>query len=187
MIYKIALRLSQTIGRHTPHFTPKELDRMRYAIEAFLSESIKGAFLLFAFFLLNKMDAFIVITLTIIPIKPLIGGIHFKSHMRCAAGTFLFYVLCYASDAYISPHSFSIPVLYAITLVIIYAYAPLKRQKEDSNHIKWLSIASSALLFSIFLLPWFRHFLWLHSMTQFSLSAQLLIGGLFNEKQKKCV
>lgn len=155
MIDRWATSLTLMLSKDT-NMTNEDSQKICYALNVILQESIKLILLFAIFIIINKLNLFLFSLSILISIRTFSGGFHFESNIKCFFVSLIFFLLsCSLSQVAINvPISYyHIAALLSIIIIAIGAPKPSKnrpiRSIKRKQNLKILSIIFTILWYYI--------------------------------------
>lgn len=141
MVETICNKLTSRIRKEMPDINDERAEVINYGLQLAFGEIPKTFIILGIAWLLKVLDLTILAIIIIMPYRAVVGGVHFKTHVKCVVATSIFYIGTALLSKYIVLEK---TLQYAITIIIwffsiimisLYAPAdtedvPILRKKE---------------------------------------------------------
>lgn len=141
MVETICNKLTSRIRKEMPDINDERAEVINYGLQLAFGEIPKTFIILGIAWLLKVLDLTILAIIIIMPYRAVVGGVHFKTHVKCIVATSIFYIGTALLSKYIVLEK---TLQYAITIIIwffsiimisLYAPAdtedvPILRKKE---------------------------------------------------------
>ncbi len=141
MVETICNKLTSRIRKEMPDINDERAEVINYGLQLAFGEIPKTFIILGTAWLLKVLDLTILAIIIIMPYRAVVGGVHFKTHVKCVVATSIFYIGTALLSKYIVLEK---TLQYAITIIIwffsiimisLYAPAdtedvPILRKKE---------------------------------------------------------
>lgn len=141
MVETICNKLTSRIRKEMPDINDERAEVINYGLQLIIGEIPKTFIILGIAWLLKVLDLTILAIIIIMPYRAVVGGVHFKTHVKCVVATSIFYIGTALLSKYIVLEK---TLQYAITIIIwffsiimisLYAPAdtedvPILRKKE---------------------------------------------------------
>lgn len=141
MVETICNKLTSRIRKEMPNINDERAEVINYGLQLIIGEIPKTFIILGIAWLLKVLDLTILAIIIIMPYRAVVGGVHFKTHVKCVVATSIFYIGTALLSKYIVLEK---TLQYAITIIIwffsiimisLYAPAdtedvPILRKKE---------------------------------------------------------
>lgn len=141
MVEALCDRLTIRIRKKMPEIDDERAEIIDYGLQLLVGEIPKTFMILFIAWLLGVLDLTLLAVITILPYRSVVGGVHFKTHIKCFLATSIFYI----GNAIISKYIIltkamqyiivTITFIFSIWMITLYAPAdtedvPILRKKE---------------------------------------------------------
>lgn len=145
----------------TYEFTDYEMKRLDYTLSVFKCECSKLVILAVVFAVWGRFPEYLVVLLTLLPVRRYSGGIHFNHYRSCFLFTTLFLMLPVLLNSIVFPLSVQLIVL-AFNIGITYAVGPVTSQKrpplEYKKYRQFRYISTGFLLVWLLVFAFVREF-----------------------------
>ena len=128
MLETICNKLTSRIRKEMPDINDERAEVINYGLQLAFGEIPKTFIILGMAWLLKVLDLTILTIIIIMPYRAVVGGVHFKTHVKCVVATATFYIGTALLSKYIVLEK---TIQYAITLatwifsvIMISLYAP---------------------------------------------------------------
>lgn len=128
MVETICNKLTSRIRKEMPDINDERAEVINYGLQLAFGEIPKTFIILGMAWLLKVLDLTILTIIIIMPYRAVVGGVHFKTHVKCVVATATFYIGTALLSKYIVLEK---TIQYAITLatwifsvIMISLYAP---------------------------------------------------------------
>ncbi len=136
----------------TYHFTDFEMQRMKYTISVFHCEFSKLLILGIAFYIFGYFPEYIVLMLTLIPIRRYSGGIHFNHYSSCFLFTAFFFIMPVVLNSIVLPYVGQLVIL-ALSAGVTYLAGPVTSTKRPP--MKYKKYREAQLVSTAIVVIWF--------------------------------
>lgn len=128
MVETICNKLTSRIRKEMPTIDDERAEVINYGLQLAFGEIPKTFIILGMAWLLKVLDLTILTIIIIMPYRAVVGGVHFKTHVKCVVATAIFYIGTALLSKYIVLEK---TIQYAITIatwsfsvIMISLYAP---------------------------------------------------------------
>lgn len=164
MVETLCNKLTLRIRKKMPEVDDERAEIINYGLQLIVGEIPKTFLILFIAWILGVLDLTIFAIITILPYRSVVGGVHFKTHVKCVLATSIFYIGNAILSKYVIIESitqFSITAItfvFAIWMISLYAPAdtedvPILRKKERKIKKTLSYIIMSAMLITSLIIP----------------------------------
>lgn len=178
MTYYFETKLENTL-KNNFNFTQIENLKIKYIISILISETSKLILMALFFKSLGYIYDFMLLTLSLLLFRPQIGGLHFKSYIKCFSFTLTFSLIIIILKNFLPLTTKSIILLGIFSLINIFLFAPLI-SKQKRAHIKsrssWKITLLALLHIAILVIFPQNSYLEITIWALFLQSIQLIIG-----------
>ena len=141
MIDAICNKLTLKIRKKMPEVNDERAEVINYGLQLLIGEIPKTLLILFIAWILGVFKLTVLAVLVIVPYRAAVGGVHFKTHIKCIFATSLFYIgNALLSKYLILGHDLQLMItflvwVFSITMITLYAPAdtvdvPILRKNE---------------------------------------------------------
>ena len=141
MIETICNKLTSRIRKEMPDINDERAEVINYGLQLAFGEIPKTLIILGIAWLLKVLDLTILTMIIIMPYRIVVGGVHFKTHVKCVIATSIFYIGTALLSKYIvleKTIQYAITIvtwIFSIIMISLYAPAdtedvPILRKKE---------------------------------------------------------
>lgn len=158
-------------------FSPLEGIKLKYAIDLFLNESSKWLLGLILFYGLNQVTFYFVMSLSLLMIKPITGGLHFSTYLKCLVFTITFMLTAFFLYTQITLKPTGYLLLTLTDAMIMFLVAPVIPKAKDifpDLKLRRRNIAVGFVLLHLLYFVSGQSHLWIISLWTFTLHALLL-------------
>lgn len=161
------------------HLDDLEGLKLKYALDLFVNESSKWLIAFIIFLSMRQVTFYLMMTLTLFIIKPITGGPHFTSYMKC-----LGFTICFMLTAFFLYTQFTLThtgylLLVLINAIIIFLVAPVTTKvKQDvfpERNIRRRNCALGIVVLHVIYFISGQSPLWIISLWTITLHALLLL------------
>lgn len=157
MVETICNKLTSRIRKEMPAIDDERAEVINYGLQLAFGEIPKTFIILGIAWLLKVLDLTILTIIIIMPYRAVVGGVHFKTHVKCVVATAIFYIGTALLSKYIVLEK---TIQYAITIatwsfsvIMISLYAPadtedvpILRKKERKLKKSFSYVIMTAML-----------------------------------------
>lgn len=141
MVETICNKLTSRIRKEMPDINDERAEVINYGLQLAFGEIPKTFIILGIAWLLKVLDLTILAIIIIMPYRAVVGGVHFKTHVKCVVATSIFYIGTALLSKYIvleKTLQYIITIIicfFSIIMISLYAPAdtedvPILRKKE---------------------------------------------------------
>lgn len=141
MVETICNKLTSRIRKEMPDINDERAEVINYGLQLAFGEIPKTFIILGIAWLLKVLDLTILAIIIIMPYRAVVGGVHFKTHVKCVVATSIFYIGTALLSKYIvleKTLQYVITIIiwfFSIIMISLYAPAdtedvPILRKKE---------------------------------------------------------
>lgn len=141
MVETICNKLTSRIRKEMPDINDERAEVINYGLQLIIGEIPKTFIILGIAWLLKVLDLTILAIIIIMPYRAVVGGVHFKTHVKCVVATSIFYIGTALLSKYIvleKTLQYVITIIiwfFSIIMISLYAPAdtedvPILRKKE---------------------------------------------------------
>lgn len=161
-----------------------QIIRMKYGMTVFINEFIKIMLLFLVFSFINQFNLFIYSFFILMTIRPLSGGLHLDTSVKCFLFSLSYFILSVlAFPNLIQLNKIIIIILLVISTILIYLYSPIPSKfrpiscKKRIQFFKILSTVSS-IIWSIVIIFFIKNSTFINCgvWTIFLLAVQLFLA-----------
>ncbi len=141
MVETLCNRLTLKIRKKMPEIDDERAEIINYGLQLIVGEIPKTFIILFIAWILGVLDLTILAVVAVLPYRAAVGGVHFKTHIKCVIATSTFYIGNAILSKYIVMEKniqyiiTTVIFIFAICMISLYAPAdtedvPILRKKE---------------------------------------------------------
>jgi accessory gene regulator B len=153
--------------------------KLKYAIDLFLNETSKWLIIGLIFFGMHQMQFYFVMTLSLLIIKPITGGLHFSSYLKCLGFTICFMMTAFFLYKQINLRPAGYLLLVLMNATIIFLVAPIMTKAKQNvfpeRNIRRRNFAIAIVLLHLLYFISGQSSIWVISLWTLTLHALLLL------------
>lgn len=153
--------------------------KLKYALDLLISESSKWVIACLIFLSFNQVSFYLVMTFSLLIMKPITGGLHFSSYIKCLGFTICFMLTAFFLYTQFALHATGYLLLILMDVIIFYLVAPVvPKAKQDAfpeRNIKRRNLAIGIMLLHFVYFVSGQSSIWIISLWTLTLHALLLL------------